>query len=134
MIFLKDLHHVCKVQNRTGRKPDRKLGNGSIRFSKNMRKSLAKQSLYMIFLKDLHHVCKVQNRTADTVKFVDNDTLYFAYATFWEVDTKCTTHYMTHCMRDSQSKKRLSVIERLSIRIWVSGVGELFVFGINFLL
>ena len=34
----------------------------------------------MMFLKYFHHVCKVQNRTADTVKFVDNDTLYFACA------------------------------------------------------
>ena len=34
----------------------------------------------MIFLKYFHHVCKVQNGTADTVKFVDNDTLYFACA------------------------------------------------------
>ena len=32
-------------QKNQSRKPDRKSGNGSIRFSKNMRKSLARQSI-----------------------------------------------------------------------------------------
>ena len=39
-----------------------------------------RNKLYMVFLKYLHHVCKIQNGTADTVEFVDNNTLYLACA------------------------------------------------------